>query len=79
MWRGGERVWKGNEANKSDEDRGVVPIIVHWEMLKGPHDESDFEFSDAAKGFIYYKGDHLQNNFTKTVANIVKCSITLRG
>lgn len=79
LWRGGERVWKGNEANTSDEDRGVVPITVHWEMLKGPHDESDFEFSNAARGFIYYKGDHLQNNFTKTVANIVKCSITLRG
>jgi len=65
LWHSGELAWEGFQAGTAGTG-GVTPETVHWEVLKNKYnsiisDNSAFEVTDPAKGYIKYTGDHLQN------------------
>lgn len=92
LWHSGDLVWEGCEVIPSTpiaedddvKDGATKPTAIHWQILKNKYtssvsDESDFEVSEATRGFIRYKGTHLVDNYTSPRANIIKCSITWDG
>ena len=92
LWHSGDLVWEGCQIpistsiaqDASVKDGVTRPTAIHWQILRNKYtssvsDESDFEVSEATRGFIRYKGTHLVNNYTSPRANIIKCSITWDG
>jgi len=82
LWRGGELIWQGCDANTVGLDGESKPVKIEWSVLKNRYDESDFEVSTSIdnaslEGWFTYKGNNLNDdiNFISPKANTIKCKI----